>query len=185
MTRIIRRDASGTSGIRLCPSVGFPRACSAPRSTERQRAGGRRTAWDPSPRRPLALNPLFGTAPGVTPEQQAAVEWTHWADLVNIYGRDETGFARSPWDNRGVQYGLSALRAGSITPEQFLDLNASVGSWKEANDMVQEGCPRAPEADLPGRRLRLREGRRGATARAEREGGLRRGATDEAASAGA
>ncbi|HET9287592.1 MAG TPA: DUF6351 family protein [Gaiella sp.] len=90
---------------------------------------------------PLALNPLFGTAPGVTPEQQAAVEWTHWADLVNIYGRDETGFARSPWDNRGVQYGLSALRSGSITPEQFLDLNASVGSWKESKDMVQEGCP--------------------------------------------
>ena len=55
---------------------------------------------------PLALNPHFGTAPGITPQQQASVEWTHWADLVNIYGEDETGFARSPWDNVGVQYGL-------------------------------------------------------------------------------
>ncbi|MCZ7590142.1 MAG: DUF6351 family protein [Gaiella sp.] len=90
---------------------------------------------------PLALNPHFGTAPGVTPEQQAAVEWTHWADLVNIYGVGETGFARSPWDNVGVQYGLDALREGKLTPAQFLDLNANVGSWKEPKDMVQEGCP--------------------------------------------
>jgi len=90
---------------------------------------------------PLALNPHFGTAPGITPEQQAAVEWTHWGDLVNIYGVDETGFARSPWDNVGVQYGLAALRDGKVTPAQFLDLNANVGSWKESKDMVQEGCP--------------------------------------------
>jgi hypothetical protein len=90
---------------------------------------------------PLALNPLFGTAPGITPAQQAAVEWTHWGDLVNIYGTDETGYARSPWDNVGVQYGLKALQSGAITPAEFLDLNANAGSWKESKDMVQEGCP--------------------------------------------
>ena len=90
---------------------------------------------------PLTLNPHFGTAPGITPEQQASVEWTHWADLVNIYGRDATGFARNPWDNVGVQYGLNALRDGRISFDEFLDLNANVGSWKEAKDMVQEGCP--------------------------------------------
>jgi Tannase-like family of unknown function (DUF6351) len=90
---------------------------------------------------PLTLNPHFGTAPGITPEQQAAVEWTHWADLVNIYGLDETGFARNPWDNVGVQYGLQALRDGRISFDEFLDLNANVGSWKESKDMVQEGCP--------------------------------------------
>jgi hypothetical protein len=95
---------------------------------------------------PLTLNPHFGTAPGITPEQQAAVEWTHWADLVNIYGRDETGFARSPWDNVGVQYGLQALRDGRITFDEFLDLNANVGSWKEAKDTAQEGCPYIPAA---------------------------------------
>ena len=90
---------------------------------------------------PLALNPLFGTAPGITPAQQAAVEWTHWADLVNIYGSDETGYARSPWDNVGVQYGLKALADGAITPAEFLDLNANAGTWKQSQDMVQEGCP--------------------------------------------
>ena len=59
---------------------------------------------------PLALNPHFGTAPGYNPAVHGPVEWTHWGDLVNIYGTDETGFARSPWDNVGVQYGLKALR---------------------------------------------------------------------------
>ena len=62
-------------------------------------------------------------------------------DLVNIYGTDETGFARVPWDNVGVQYGLAAVTSGTITPAQFLDLNANVGSWKRSADMVQEGCP--------------------------------------------
>jgi hypothetical protein len=90
---------------------------------------------------PLALNPHFGTAPGYNPAVHGPVEWTHWADLVNIYGRDETGFARSPWDNVGVQYGLGALTAGQLTFDEFLELNANVGSWKEAADMVQEGCP--------------------------------------------
>src|SRR5690606_27025956 len=36
---------------------------------------------------PLALNPHYGTAPGITPQEQASVHWTHWEDLVNIYGR--------------------------------------------------------------------------------------------------
>lgn len=37
------------------------------------------------------------------------------------------GFANDPFDNTGVQYGLNALMAGEITPQQFVDLNASVG----------------------------------------------------------
>ena len=65
---------------------------------------------------------------------------------MNIYGNDESGFARTPWDNVGVQYGLKALQSGAITPEQFLDLNANVGSWKASKDMVQEGCPYVPAA---------------------------------------
>ncbi|MGH3142567.1 MAG: DUF6351 family protein, partial [Gaiellales bacterium] len=91
---------------------------------------------------PLALNPHFGTVPGITPEQQAQVEWTHWNDVVNVYGRDPTtGFARSTWDNIGVQYGLQALLDGHITAGEFLELNAEIGSWKPPQDSVQEGCP--------------------------------------------
>jgi hypothetical protein len=37
------------------------------------------------------------------------------------------GFAKSPFDNVGVQYGLQALNAGLITPEQFVDLNENIG----------------------------------------------------------
>ncbi|KAA1191852.1 hypothetical protein F0M18_09990 [Pseudohalioglobus sediminis] len=90
---------------------------------------------------PLALNPHFGDAPGITPEERDEVEWTHFADLINIYGRADDGFARNPWDNVGVQYGLQALRDGNITAEEFLDLNFNIGSWKPEAEMVQEGCP--------------------------------------------
>jgi hypothetical protein len=49
---------------------------------------------------------------------------------VNVFGRDpETGFARRPLDNVGVQYGLAALNEGVITPAQFLDLNERVGGY--------------------------------------------------------
>jgi hypothetical protein len=90
---------------------------------------------------PLALNPHFGDAPGITPAEQASVEWTHFADLVNIYGIGSDGFANSTWDNVGVQYGLGALLDGEIAPAQFLDLNANAGSWENEPEMVQEGCP--------------------------------------------
>ena len=92
---------------------------------------------------PLVLNPTFTNVQDIDKLAQgtAGVEWTHWADLVNIYGVDNTGFARSPGDNVGVQYGLQALRDGVITPAEFLDLNARVGSWKEASQMVAEGFP--------------------------------------------
>jgi hypothetical protein len=53
---------------------------------------------------------------------------TYQDNLVNVYGLDPgTGFARRPFDNVGVQYGLAALNAGSISFEQFADLNARIG----------------------------------------------------------
>ena len=49
---------------------------------------------------------------------------------VNVYGRDpKTGFARRPLDNVGVQYGLAALNAGTISKEQFLELNERIGGF--------------------------------------------------------
>jgi hypothetical protein len=91
---------------------------------------------------PLALNPHFGTAPGISPDDQISTEWTHYADAINVYGvNPEDGFANSTWDNVGIQYGLEALVNGDITTGEFLDLNANVGSWKNEPDMVQEGCP--------------------------------------------
>jgi Tannase-like family of unknown function (DUF6351) len=97
---------------------------------------------------PLALNPLYGSAGAGSefydPAVLAAVKWTHWDDLRNVYGVGPDGYARVPWDNVGVQYGLGALKAGNITPAEFLKLNATVGSWKRPQDMVQEACPFFP-----------------------------------------
>jgi hypothetical protein len=46
----------------------------------------------------------------------------------NVYGVNPiTGAALRPYDNTGVQYGLNALNRGSITVEQFLDLNEKIG----------------------------------------------------------
>ena len=94
---------------------------------------------------PLSMNPHYGQVreqdkmhpPGIMDE----VTWTHYDDLRNIYGVDERGWARVPWDNVGVQYGLQALREGAITEAEFLDLNAKVGGWKHPSEMVQEGFP--------------------------------------------
>jgi hypothetical protein len=92
---------------------------------------------------PLVMNPTFTNVADLDKLAQGTdgVEWTHWADLVNIYGTGADGFARVPWDNVGVQYGLEALRAGLITPAEFLDLNAGVGGWKRSAEMVPEGFP--------------------------------------------
>jgi hypothetical protein len=98
---------------------------------------------------PLALNPQWTQLdsrwadmdpPGVAD----TVHWTHWDDLKTIYGVGADGFARTTTDNVGVQYGLRALRDGAITPAEFLDLNAQVGSWVPQAEMVPEGCPFEP-----------------------------------------
>jgi hypothetical protein len=95
---------------------------------------------------PLAMNPLYGSA-GANSELMSppgvmnTVEWTHWDDLRNIYGEGEDGYARSTWDNVGVQYGLEALNSGVLTPAEFLQLNATIGGWVDPAEMVQEGAP--------------------------------------------
>jgi hypothetical protein len=97
---------------------------------------------------PLALNPNYGSAPnqGLFEPQSAiaTTEWTHFADIVNIVGRDSNGFANRYWDNVGVQYGLQSVANGSITPDEFLKLNGTIGGWKDEASMVQEGSPFFP-----------------------------------------
>ncbi len=94
---------------------------------------------------PMCLNPLWHTVSGVDlwyPQEQVEnTKWTHFEDLVNIFGVDENGYARTSWDNVGVQYGLQALKDGNINVDQFLDINARIGGWKAPIEMVQEGFP--------------------------------------------
>ena len=59
--------------------------------------------------------------------------------MINVFGqrpqREWTapekkigrGFGDIPLDNVGVEYGLSALKDGTITPAQFVDLNSKIG----------------------------------------------------------
>ena len=90
---------------------------------------------------PLVFNPLYGTAPGISPADQVGTQWTHFGDAINIYGTAADGYAARTWDNVGVQYGLQALLDGEITADEFIRLNAMAGGWKNEPDMVQEGCP--------------------------------------------
>lgn len=64
---------------------------------------------------------------------------TVYDHTVNAYGRDPaTGFALRPLDNVGIQYGLAALNAGTISKEQFLDLNERIGGLdRDANQVPQ------------------------------------------------
>jgi hypothetical protein len=57
---------------------------------------------------------------------------------VAIWGKRPDGFAKRPVDNIGLQYGLNALEAGRITPEQFVDLNEKVGGTDiDSNSQAQ------------------------------------------------
>jgi hypothetical protein len=58
---------------------------------------------------------------------------------VNILGVDpDTGFARRPLSNEGIQYGLQALEEGTISVDEFLDLNEHVGGWDIDGNIIDE-----------------------------------------------
>ena len=46
---------------------------------------------------------------------------------VAILGKRPDGKAKNAYDNVGVQYGLQALQSGTLTAEQFVDVNEKVG----------------------------------------------------------
>jgi len=81
------------------------------------------------------------------PEKWAGVRCTYQDNLVNVYGIDPaTGFARSPWDNAGVQYGLQAFNDGLIGFEQFAELNARIGGH-DINGQIVPGERAQANAD--------------------------------------
>jgi hypothetical protein len=81
---------------------------------------------------------------------------TYQDNLVNVYGTDPaTGYARRPFDNVGVQYGLGALNAGVITWDQFVDLNARAGG----HDINGNLSPSRTVADLRALATSYRTGR--------------------------
>lgn len=93
---------------------------------------------------PTVLNPLYKNAEydekaafyRYPAGAMAAVKWTHWGDLANIYGIDASGHSPDTVDNVGVQYGLGALTKGQIDADEFLRINACVGGWKQQSEFV-------------------------------------------------
>lgn len=72
-----------------------------------------------------------------------------------IFGHRPTdGFANRPYDNVGIQYGLTALLRGQITPEQFVDLNLKIGG----RDIDYNWTPERSKADTDGLRNLYRSG---------------------------
>ena len=72
-------------------------------------------------------------------ENPGGARCTFQDNLVNIFGHDpDTGFARRPIDNIGVQYGLSAFKAGKISVEQFIELNERIGGFDIDAHIVAE-----------------------------------------------
>lgn len=85
---------------------------------------------------------------------------------ANQLGRDpRTGFARRPLDNVGVQYGLEALNAGSISGDQFLALNEAMGGY----DIDGRYQARREEADPEALRAAYETGRVSAGAGDQRQ----------------
>ena len=53
-----------------------------------------------------------------------------YSSIQNLLGIDSsTGFAARPLDNVGVQYGFKAYQAGTISAEQFVQLNELIGGY--------------------------------------------------------
>ena len=64
------------------------------------------------------------------PDNPTGIRTTVYDHTVNVYGLlDDTQIAQRPLDNVGVQYGLAALNARMITPQQFIDLNRDIGGF--------------------------------------------------------
>jgi hypothetical protein len=73
---------------------------------------------------------------------------------VNELGARPDGFTYQPFDSVGVQYGLKALEAGRITPEQFVDLNEKIGGLDIAGNYQAQRT----QADLAGLQRIYRSG---------------------------
>jgi hypothetical protein len=70
---------------------------------------------------------------------------TLWTAPEKAIGR---GFARGSFDNEGVQYGLTALRDGQITAEQFVDLNEKIGGMDVDMNPTPQRSVRDPGAGV-------------------------------------
>ncbi len=75
------------------------------------------------------------------------VRCTYQDNLASTFGIDpRTGFARNPFDNVGVQYGLQALNDGKISFGQFIEVNARAGGLDVNGKVVPQRMAGDPVA---------------------------------------
>jgi hypothetical protein len=99
------------------------------------------------------IDPTTGCDPQIPADQIFSTENTDGIRCTlqdlnrNEFGIDpETGYARRPLDNVGVQYGLKAVNAGTISVDQFLDLNEKIGGY-DINGQIVDRRERSTAAD--------------------------------------
>jgi hypothetical protein len=100
------------------------------------------------------IEPYVGCDPRIPAEQifsdenERGIRCTLQDYNRNMFGVDpSTGYARRPLDNVGVQYGLRALNDGTITVDQFLDLNEHIGGF-DINGQIVAARESARPADF-------------------------------------
>ena len=93
-----------------------------------------------------AVVPLSARYDPVT--NRSGARGTYHDGIVNAFRTDPTtGFARRPYDNVGVQYGLRGLNSGDITKQEFLDLNERIGGLDvDGNFIPARGAAGDPQA---------------------------------------
>jgi hypothetical protein len=96
-------------------------------------------------RTPFYIDPMVGGAGCGTdpnrwsPANPGGIRCTLQDFNIAVFGpRDATGYAKTPHDNVGIQYGFNALDEGKIGVEQFLKLNEMIGGY-DINGQWQPG----------------------------------------------
>ena len=85
---------------------------------------------------PSAIPTAARYHPATNPD---GIRCTSFEQVATQLGRNPAnGFAWRPLDNIGVQYGLTAVQAGEITPEQFVSLNEHVGGFDVVGNVIPE-----------------------------------------------
>ena len=113
-------------------------------------------------RTPFYMDPTVGGAGCGTdpnrwsPANLGGIRCTLQDFNIAVFGpRDASGYAKTPHDNIGIQYGLRALNAGQIGVEQFLKLNEQVGGY----DINGQWQPNRMRADPDAAEIAHRSGR--------------------------
>jgi hypothetical protein len=100
------------------------------------------------------IDPTVGCDPQIPADQIFSTDNTDGIRCTlqdlnrNEFGIDaKTGYARRPLDNVGVQYGLKAVNAGTISVDQFLELNEKIGGY-DVNGQIVAARERSTSADM-------------------------------------